>query len=266
MSNRARKILEELLEGATKLDRGNAKTLLKYLGFKVRTTGSHWIYSHPQSPSHVNWPYKKTSEPVKGYELTQLRDAVNAVLDANTETKAMPAVAIKEPPTIEAVPESLPEKEEIRINATFMPDEVAELVNAYARKEMTGPEVVALLNGDGYRTATGLKFTTANISSLTFNNKYIEWIQQQRKTEEDRAMQLVENKVTPLKTGTSTSVVVLDELPGDPVVKPAAAPAMDLASFLQQMQDMVAENQRLKDENQALKATITAVQAAVCGR
>ena len=277
MSKRARKTLEALLEGAERLKRNDAIALLEYLGFKHRVTGSHHIWTHPKAAARVTWNERKKTADIQSYLLVQLRDAVNTVLDTTIQSKepeemATPLKQLQSPLeqiNLEVLPNSITladvtiAESIILISSSNMPDEVAELIYSYEKKEINGNELCKLLNDSSYRTATGKEFTPNNAYGTLVNNKlYYHWKRRQHdKEREEMGIQYPARPVPSLPPEPPVIEKKTAPFVLNPETKP---PAFDPQQVLYSLNSIFEENQKLKLENERLTQIVESIKKVVC--
>lgn len=257
--------MDELLEGAESIDRRDELAILKHLGFKCRQTGSHHIWRHPEVPDTVTRGIIKSTERVWGYQIKDLRKAVEAVLlvtdpdripePKEQETEEMPKTATMVKQMDNFVKEvSKPDESYTLITRWSVPDEVCELVYSYQKGELKNGELVSMLNESGYRTASGQLFTPPYPSQLAGFGAYVQWKQNREK--EQKMMHVVTAKAE----GTSSITGV------PPLIQPSdLAPKFDANQALASLQAIINENDELKKRNAELEGQIQAIRALVCG-
>jgi hypothetical protein len=186
MSRQAIKTLDALLEGEESIAWKDAMRLLEYLGFEHRYANGpqHNRWKHPETGVTIQFTTRKSTDTIWGFQLKDLKDAVNQVLEKakrykkeNGEQIKMAAVTISPPPTLHAVADEPDEtKNTINISRTALPDEVLELVWECEQGKLKSNELVDWLNESGYRTTTGAAFSNNNYYSVLMNSKsYTRW-------------------------------------------------------------------------------------------
>lgn len=241
LKSQAKRTLEKLLEGAVSLNRRDVVIMLANLGFNKRHgKGSHIIWQHPKLPGHICWKAQKGTDSIWGYQMNELRKAVNELLDKEVPEVTKPTVIRMEKPKpmklVEEIkkPPSLPNKA-LWLSAYNFPDAVSELIYSWETKEITGPELVKLLTDSGYKSSTGKEYRVDTLADIKKNRPYKEWKQKQ--------MSEVNTTITGRTIEDSPIIPMQTIRPDSP--QPAVP---DANAFLQHFNSIIEENKTLKIE------------------